>query len=141
MLTRSALGYLAIVGFVVGIWALAFPIDFYKAFPGCGRTWVSLDGPYNEHLVRDVGAFTLGSGILAAMGFFKPASVWPLTVGLSSIAFNLPHLVYHFGKLSIYTSPIDQIGNVVALGLALIASIVLIFSKPLPAQGSTVHAA
>ena len=132
MLAKSALGYLAIVGFVVGIWALAFPVDFFQAFPGCGRTWVSVDGPYNGHLVRDVGAFYLGSGILAALGFFRPMAVAPLAVGLSSIAFNLPHLVYHFTKLSVFSSPIDQVGNVVALGLALIASIVLIFSRPLP---------
>jgi hypothetical protein len=130
MLTKSALAYLAVVGAVVGIWALGFPADFYNAFPGCGRTWVSVDGPYNEHLVRDVGGFYIGSGILAAFGLFRPNSVHPRVVGLSSFAFNLPHLIYHFTKLSVFTSPIDQIGNIVALGLALLSSIYLIFAGP-----------
>lgn len=129
MLLKSALAYLAVVGIVVGIWALGFPTDFYNAFPGCGRTWVSLDGPYNEHLVRDVGGFYIGTGVLAAFGFFRPAMVHPLVVGLSTFSFNLPHLIYHYSKLSLFASPIDQIGNAVALGLALIASIMLIFSS------------
>ncbi len=136
MLVKYALAYLAVVGIVVGIWALAFPTDFYNAFPGCGRTWVSLDGPYNEHLVRDVGGFYIGTGVLAAFGWFRPASVQPLVVGLSSIEFNLPHLIYHYTKLDLFSSPIDQVGNAVALGLALIASIVLIFSKPAPANAA-----
>ncbi len=136
MLVKYALGYLAAVGIVVGIWALAFPTDFYNAFPGCGRTWVSLDGPYNEHLVRDVGGFYIGTGVLAAFALFRPASVQPLVVGLSSIAFNLPHLIYHYSKLNLFSSPIDQVGNAVALGLALIASIVLIFSKPASADSA-----
>lgn len=130
MRVKYAMGYLAAVGIIVGIWALAFPVEFYGAFPGCGRTWVSVDGPYNEHLVRDVGGFFLGTGILAALGLFRPHSVQPRVVGLSTIAFNFPHLVYHYSKLSLFSSPIDQIGNAVALGLALIASIVLICSAP-----------
>lgn len=134
MLVKSATGYLAAVGFVVGIWALAFPVEFYGAFPGCGRTWVSVDGPYNEHLVRDVGGFFIGTGVLAAFGLFRPQSVQPLVVGLSTFAFNLPHLIYHYSKLSLFSSPIDQVGNALALGLALIASIVLIFSKPAAAN-------
>jgi hypothetical protein len=28
-----------------------------------GRVWVAIDGPYNEHLVRDVGAAALGLGL------------------------------------------------------------------------------
>ena len=32
---------------------------FYDDFPGLGRSWVAADGPYNEHLVRDVGALNL----------------------------------------------------------------------------------
>ena len=46
---------------VVGLWATASPESFYDDFPGMGRVWVAVDGPYNEHLVRDVGGLNLAS--------------------------------------------------------------------------------
>ena len=35
------------------------PAAFYDDFPGLGRMWVAPDGPYNQHLVRDVGELNL----------------------------------------------------------------------------------
>ncbi|MCH7789126.1 MAG: hypothetical protein IH940_06745, partial [Acidobacteria bacterium] len=56
---RIALGYLAAMNALIGIWAQFFPRSFFDDFPGAGDAWVAVDGPYNEHLVRDVGAFGL----------------------------------------------------------------------------------
>ena len=63
---RASLWFLAVNGAVVGIWALFFPQAFYDSFPGMGRSWVSVDGPFNEHLVRDVGG-----------SFLSLAQLWP----------------------------------------------------------------
>jgi hypothetical protein len=46
---------LALIGGYVGLWAAAWPRRFYDSFPGLGRHWVLALGPYNEHLIRDVG--------------------------------------------------------------------------------------
>jgi hypothetical protein len=46
---------------------------FYNSFPGFGRSWVSVDGPFNEHLVRDVGGGYLA---LAAVTFM---AIWTKT--------------------------------------------------------------
>ncbi|MGH8446015.1 MAG: hypothetical protein ACREVL_12155 [Solimonas sp.] len=128
VLVRGSLVFLALTGLVVGSWALFFPLDFYGAFPGCGRVWVSVDGPYNEHLVRDVGALNLGFGLLAAFGLLRPALVRPVVIGAATLCYNLPHFIYHFSKIAIY-SPLDQALNIVALGLAILASVVLIVAR------------
>ncbi len=122
---RVALAYLCVIGFLVGAWALGFPLAFYEAFPGFGHAWVSADGPYNEHLVRDVGALNVSTGVVAGVGLIRPALVAPFTVGVATLVYNLSHFIYHLSKLRLY-SPVDQAGNVIALGSALIASLVLV---------------
>ena len=42
-----------------GFWAAFAPRSFYADFPGAGRHWISPDGPYNQHLIRDVGELNL----------------------------------------------------------------------------------
>lgn len=55
---RITLVVLAAASLTVGVWALFAPQSFYRSFP-FGRGWVALDGPYNEHLIGDVGAMNL----------------------------------------------------------------------------------
>ena len=47
----------------VGLQALFAPRSFYDDFP-IGRGWVAMDGPYNQHLVRDVGSLNLALVVL-----------------------------------------------------------------------------
>lgn len=61
---RLALGYLGLTSALVGVWAQFFPQMFYDQFPGFG-VWVAGDGPFNEHLVRDVGGLNLSMAALA----------------------------------------------------------------------------
>ena len=66
------LGGLAISQGVVGVWALLGPSGFYRRFPAAGHPWVSLLPPYNEHLVRDVGALSLSLTVLLAAAAVVP---------------------------------------------------------------------
>ncbi|WP_068077434.1 hypothetical protein [Novosphingobium lentum] len=120
-ITRAALAYLAVTGLVVGIWACGFPALFYSAFPGFGLTWVSVDGPYNQHLVRDTGAAYLMVGGLAGLGLLRPLLVTPFAVGFATLLFNLPHFAYHMTHLGMY-GPVDKVLNVVALLGAVLCS-------------------
>ena len=61
---RLALGILAAAALVVGAWAQFAPASFYTSFPG-GRGWVAVDGPYNEHLIRDIGGLNLALAVMA----------------------------------------------------------------------------
>ena len=121
LVTRGALAYLVLTGFVVGVWAFGFPHAFYAGFPGFGRTWVSVDGPFNEHLVRDTGAAYLMTAGLGAVGWTRPAIAAPFTVGVATLCFNLPHFAYHMTHLGMY-GLVDRALNVAALGSAVLAS-------------------
>ena len=117
---RIALGYLALVSAQIGVWAVVAPRSFYDDFPGLGRAWVAVDGPYNEHLVRDVGALNLALLVLvvgAAITLSKPMVI---TAAIASLAWGVPHLVYHLTA----TDGLET-GDLVASlgGLALFAAI------------------
>ena len=115
-LLRAGLVALGIAAAVPGLWALFAPKSFFTDFPGAGFEWVSLLPPYNEHLVRDVGAFYLG---FAALFFFAAAimdaRLTRVALGTWLIA-AIPHLVFHVSHLDDLEAK-DAIGQTVALGL------------------------
>lgn len=92
---RIALGYLAVVALQIGVWAQFAPRSFYDDFPGLGRAWVSVDGPYNEHLVRDVGGLYLALGVLIVVAMVTLARVIVATASLAVLASGVPHAAYH----------------------------------------------
>lgn len=66
-LVRGGLGILSVQALVVGLRALFLPRSFYEDFPSAGREWVSASGPYNGHLLADVGTMYLVLGVLLAV--------------------------------------------------------------------------
>ena len=62
---RVLLVLLAASSGLIGLWAAFAPRSFYDDFPGGGRHWVAADGPYNEHLVRDVGGLYVAMTVVA----------------------------------------------------------------------------
>jgi hypothetical protein len=64
---RAMLALAALVSVQLGLWAAPAPRSFYDDFPGGGRSWVSADGPYNEHLVRDFGSLNLAIAVVLAV--------------------------------------------------------------------------
>ncbi len=68
------LGVLLLIALVIGLWALLAPRSFYDSFPGGnGMHWVSADGPYNRHLVSDVGSMYLALAALTVAALGRPA--------------------------------------------------------------------
>jgi hypothetical protein len=92
---RIALGYLAVVAVVIGAWAQFAPRSFYDHFPGFGRAWVRVDGPYNEHLVRDVGGLNLALTVVLVAAMITLTRAMVVTAAVASLATGVPHLVYH----------------------------------------------
>lgn len=91
---RVIFAYLTFQSLQIGVWALVAPQSFYDNFPG-PRSWVSVDGPFNEHLLRDVGALNIALAIVLVMAAVKLS--WELIVAASaaSLAWGVPHLLYH----------------------------------------------
>lgn len=120
---RIALAVIAAGSLVVGAWALAAPRSFYDDFPGAGRVWVAVDGPYNEHLVRDVGGLNLGLAFVAAVALVTGSVAVARAAGGAALIFGVPHLVYHATHLDPFDTT-DQVALLVSLGLAAAAGLV-----------------
>lgn len=129
---RGCLILLTIVGLSLGVWAYFAPLHWYSTFPGMGMNWLPVLGPYNEHLVTDVGAMFLALGVLSALAVYylrnRPVVV---ITAISWSVFNVLHLIYHLGMLHMYGAR-DAVLNGVGLGLLLAVSLVLL----IPARGS-----
>jgi len=132
---RPMLVALAVVGVVTGLWAAFAPRGFYDDFPGGGRSWVSADGPYNEHLVRDFGTLNLALAavtIVALVTLARPAVV---AAALAWLVFGVPHLVYHARHLDVYDTG-DKVGTMAALALGVALPLVVLVAV-LPRRRTT----
>lgn len=123
--TRVVLAFMAIPGALVGLWAAFAPRSFYDDFPGFGREWVAPDGPFNEHLVRDVGVLFLGLVVVTIA-----ATIWltrPLVraTAWAWLVYGIPHLVYHVRHRDVYDA-FDQVANLTSLLLAPVLAIALL---------------
>ena len=117
LVVRVGLAYLAASALLVGLWAGLAPRSFYDDFPGLGRVWVAVDGPFNEHLVRDVGWLNLALAVVtiwAAVTLTRGLVVATLVAWLVT---SVPHLLYHVRNLEgLATS--DRVGELASLALA-----------------------
>ena len=97
---RLVLLLLALSAAFVGGWALFGPDSFYRSFPGFGLHWVATDGPYNEHLVRDVGGLYLALLVVSVYALRPTASSHLRRMaGAAWFVFSAPHLGYHLAHL------------------------------------------
>ena len=92
---RIGLLYLAANAALIGLWALPAPQSWFDDFPGLGLHWASAQPPYNEHLVRDVGAFYLGFTVLFLWSAWRPVRELVVPVCVAWIVVQVPHLVFH----------------------------------------------
>ena len=134
---RIALGVLLLVGLVIGLWALLAPRSFYDSFPTSSMRWVATDGPYNRHLISDVGSLYLALAALTIAALARLAGVvW--------LVFSVPHWIYHSAHLGLYGTR-DQVLNEVALvGVVIVAALLCVppnrwVSAPDPAQRAEVR--
>jgi hypothetical protein len=123
--SRVILALLAGTALLLGVWAEFAPRGFYDDFPGGGRHWVSADGPYNEHLVRDFGALNLALAFLLVVALVHLTPTLVRTAAIASLLFSVPHFVYHARHLDVLSSS-DKVANMFSLGLAIGGPVVLL---------------
>jgi hypothetical protein len=124
-LMRLGLIVLGFPALVIGVWAAFAPRSFYEDFPGLGRMWVAPDGPYNEHLVRDVGELNLALVVVTAIAAFTLVPTLVRAVLAGWIVYSVPHLVYHLRNMSPFSSD-DQVSIGASLALVPILAVVLL---------------
>jgi len=128
-LRKIALVVIAGGALLVGVWAQLFPRSFYDDFPGAGRVWVAVDGPYNEHLVRDVGGLQLGLALVAIVALVTGSVLVARVAGGAALLFGVPHLVYHSLHLEAFDTG-DKVALVGSLGSAALAAVVAVAPAP-----------
>ena len=125
---RAGLIFLAVTQGAAGLVQLFAPRFFYDDFPTPATPWVSLLPPYNEHLMRDVGALTLAYVLV-----LTAAAIWPepklVRVALAAnLMFTVPHFVFHATHLGHYPTG-SAVAQTIALGAAvLIPAALLVLS-------------
>ena len=97
---------------------------------------MSVDGPYNEHLVRDVGGLNLGLAAVALVAFVTLEPTVVRAAGLGWLLFSLPHLLYHLGHLGPLPT-VDKIANVVSLSAAVGLALAALALAGGPGRGRT----
>ena len=126
LLTAAAQG-------ATGIWAAAAPHSWYDTFPGLGHAWIPAGGPYDEHLVTDVGAGLLALALLLAWAALADslavlrAAVWPWVV------FAGLHLAFHARERGTL-GDVDNAVNLVTLTAALVAPLGVLLAAELEAR-------
>ena len=133
---RVVLAVWAVASVQLGIWATFAPRSFFDDYPGFGRHWVRVDGPYNEHLVRDFGALNLALAVVTIAALVTLSRPMVIAVAVAWLAWSVPHLVYHLRHLDVFSSTDDKVLNVVALSvLPVLAVLVLVLTlrRPAPA--------
>ena len=117
-LARTPLLLLAVAALYQGIWAQLSPRTFYEDFPG-GMSWIAAEGPFNEHLVRDVGGLVNGLGVVAIVAAWTLSRSVVLAATLGWLIYAVPHLAFHM------THPLDSVGMQVLNVLVLVSEILL----------------
>ena len=112
---------LAAEGLFTGGWALFSPATFYADFPGFRAGWVSADGPYNEHLVRDVGALSLSLTVLLTAAAMVPARSLIRIATIAYAAYAIPHTVFHGLHLHGFPAP-DAVAQMAGFATQLLAA-------------------
>ncbi len=135
---KLLLGWFALFGLVIGLWQAVFPASFYADFPGMGHHWVSPDGPYNEHLLRDVGLGNLAVGTVALVALLTGVVRVARAVGLAVVVMNLPHQLYHQAHVSVLPSTTDQVLQSTSLAAVSLAAVaLLVLTSRLPAASAS----
>jgi hypothetical protein len=127
-LQKVVLALLAWSSAVVGVWAAFAPRSFYESFPGGGRSWVAPDGPYNEHLVRDVGELNLALTVVTVVALVLLTRTLVVTTAAAWLVYSVPHLVYHLRHLDPFDTS-DATALPVSLALAVAGAVLLLLPR------------
>lgn len=111
---------------LIGLWALVAPSSFHDDFPVGTAGWVDVLGPFDEHLVTDVGALFLA---LAFLLCFAATTLRRETVFAAAVAwliFAIPHFAWHVFNLEPYGTA-DAVGNVATIAWTVAAGLLVLF--------------
>jgi hypothetical protein len=122
---RVLLGILAVSSGPIGLWATLAPRSFYDEFPGMGRHWVMLDGPYNHHLVTDFGSLNLALCAVTIGALITLSRPMIVTTAVAWLLAAVPHELYHATHLKPFGTS-DKVLQLVGLAVDIVCALALL---------------
>ena len=123
---RAGLAFVALGELLIGVWALFLPESFYADFPFSGHDWVSTLGPYDEHLVRDVGELNLAFSVLLAFAAILLDRRLLRVSLVAYLVYTVPHFVFHTMQTHAFSAG-DNLAQLVSLGLQVVLPAAILF--------------
>lgn len=111
-----------VLGLVLGAWSYIWPLAFFDHFPVVFGEWISRDGPFNEHLVRDHGAMYLALAAAGVYGLFDRSQGVCRALGIAWGAFGVLHFAYHVTHLG-HLSQVEAVSQLIALALSVLLAV------------------
>ena len=111
---------------LIGLWALLSPQSFYDDFPAGTDGWVHVLGPFDEHLVTDVGSLFVALGVVLAFAAVSLRRGTVLAAATAWLIFSVPHFLWHMFNLEPYDTA-DAVSNTLTLGWTVLGGVLVLF--------------
>lgn len=128
---------------LIGVWALLAPRSFYDDFPVGTDGWVNQLGPFDEHLVTDVGSLFVAIGVLAVLAAISLRRRLVTGAMVAWLLYAVPHFVWHLLNLEPLSTG-DAIANTITTGWTVVGAVLVLYlvrSAPLARPASTTSTA
>jgi alkylhydroperoxidase family enzyme len=111
---------------LIGVWALASPRTFYDDFPAGTDGWVHVLGPFDEHLVTDVGSLFVALGVVLILAGLSLRRGAVIAAATGWLIFSVPHFLWHVFNLDPYDTA-DAVANTLTLGWTVVGGALVLF--------------
>jgi alkylhydroperoxidase family enzyme len=126
---RGAIRFLALaLGIpqaLIGLWALFGPRSFYDDFPAGTDGWVNPLGPFDEHLVTDVGALFVALGVLMVLAGISLRRRFVVGAAVAWLLYAIPHFVWHLFNLEPLSTG-DAVANSITTGASVLGALAIL---------------
>ena len=132
VLARALFAVLGIIYGADGMWAEVAPRSFYRSFPLPGWHWISVNGAYNEHLLRDFGGLSLALAVVTVAAAIWASRQSAATAACAWLVFAVPHLIFHLSHLDLLPTGqnVADIGSLSATVVVPLIAAGLVWREP-----------
>ena len=124
----AGLWLMGLLGLYTGLQQQFLPRVFYDQFPGFGMAWVAQDGPFNEHLMRDLGGANLALTFLVFLAIARPTASLVRGVAFATLIAQAPHVVYHALHLDLLPNTLERVLQTASLALVLLIPVFVLIA-------------
>lgn len=137
--TRFLLLALGIPQALIGLWALFAPHSFYDDFPAGTDGWVNQLGPFDEHLVTDVGSLFVALGVLLVLAAISLRRHFVTASAIAWLLFAVPHFLWHALNLEPLATG-DAVANTITTAWTVVGALLILWlvrAAPLARRAET----